>query len=74
MEEQKKKLIEEKSQNFGLEKAIKSRKIGRGPPKKDSSQKKLKVMCSNLGGQLNKTGESIIPENILVALDQFFCS
>jgi hypothetical protein len=27
----KKKLIEEKSQNFGLEKAIKSRKIGRGP-------------------------------------------
>jgi hypothetical protein len=62
----KKNLIEEKSQNFGLEKAIKSRKIGRGPPKKDSSQKKLKVMCSNLEGQLNKTGESIIPENILV--------
>lgn len=58
-------LIEEKSQHFGLEKAIKSRKIGQGRPKKDSSQKKLEIMCSTLEGQLNKTGESIIPENIL---------
>lgn len=62
----KKKLIEEKSNNFGLENAIKSRKIGRGRPRKDFSQKKLKVMCSNLEEQLNETGESIIPENILV--------